>query len=417
MSSPCQSFSNTIYAAVNLKLDTLIRKYLDCLTQLLNNPDPLDFESDRIGFKATVLTQMILPFVKLLLVICTRIQVANYSDQLQHGIEVLVELLEVWRRRLLDKTLYPSEYQDLEKEFSINCSAILLDRLSRVAGSAKSRVRLQDILGHATRSKRFISSTDDKSELTPSVWTRATPVVPPGTFDGQTLVPRHDNDHFDIKDIRIIPTMEEILCVCAPALPGNYLYAESAHWLPSGPDRLLDTHFRLLREDMLASIRSGISSLLDAIIDTPEGIPTGRFRGAPKSRDSMVTSADVDVFVYSNATVLSLTPDRRHGVCFNVAFTPPTTPARFTDTQFWEYNRRLQSDSLVCLIWKKKGDGILEKTQSFDLLLGTVVDSSPEKLASSSSVLVKLVQTEIPKSILEQIRVSLMCSLSDYYVG
>ena len=64
---------------------------------------------------------------------------------------------------------------------------------------------------------------------------------PPGT--------RHDNDFTDIRDIRIAPTNEELLCPLQPYLP---VFLPSApHHLPENSmERHLDIQFRLLREEM-----------------------------------------------------------------------------------------------------------------------------------------------------------------------
>lgn len=61
--------------------------------------------------------------------------------------------------------------------------------------------------------------------------------------------PRHDNDYVDIEGIRIAPTHEELVCRLPPFLPANIYGAP--HPLPSeSPERLLDTQFRLLREEL-----------------------------------------------------------------------------------------------------------------------------------------------------------------------
>ena len=57
--------------------------------------------------------------------------------------------------------------------------------------------------------------------------------------------PRHDNDHINVKNIKILPTTDEILCRRPPYMPKKDQYA--AHHYPCGQDRLLDVHFRHLR--------------------------------------------------------------------------------------------------------------------------------------------------------------------------
>jgi hypothetical protein len=84
---------------------------------------------------------------------------------------------------------------------------------------------------------------------------------PPGKLSKNSE--RHDNDFAEIYKISIIPTKEEILCERPPFLPSTLCY--SLHFLPDGPARLLDTQFRLLREDLLNPIRGGLSNLLTAL--------------------------------------------------------------------------------------------------------------------------------------------------------
>jgi hypothetical protein len=72
---------------------------------------------------------------------------------------------------------------------------------------------------------------------------------PPGTLrDGGA--PRHDNDFTDIRDIRIAPTHEELLCPLPPYLP--VFLPTAPHHLPvNSMQRHLDIQFRLLREEMM----------------------------------------------------------------------------------------------------------------------------------------------------------------------
>ena len=64
--------------------------------------------------------------------------------------------------------------------------------------------------------------------------------------------PRHDNDHVDFRNIRILPTMDEVLSLRAPYMPRKDDHP--THFLPRGQDRLLDTLFRQMRCDNVESI-------------------------------------------------------------------------------------------------------------------------------------------------------------------
>lgn len=63
---------------------------------------------------------------------------------------------------------------------------------------------------------------------------------------------RHDNDHVNFRDVRITPTVEEINCEVRPYLP---LASKENRLENMGDDTsyLLDSQFRLLREDFLST--------------------------------------------------------------------------------------------------------------------------------------------------------------------
>jgi hypothetical protein len=72
---------------------------------------------------------------------------------------------------------------------------------------------------------------------------------PPGTLrDGGA--PRHNNDFTDIRDIRIAPTQDELLCPIPPYLP-VFLPVAPHHLPENSMQRHLDIQFRLLREEMM----------------------------------------------------------------------------------------------------------------------------------------------------------------------
>ena len=72
----------------------------------------------------------------------------------------------------------------------------------------------------------------------------------PGRFS--RIGPRHDNDHVNIQDIRILPTADEILCRRHPYMPKKD--QSSIHHLACGQERLLDIHFRQLRYESTEAI-------------------------------------------------------------------------------------------------------------------------------------------------------------------
>ncbi|PGH04969.1 hypothetical protein AJ79_06926 [Helicocarpus griseus UAMH5409] len=66
---------------------------------------------------------------------------------------------------------------------------------------------------------------------------------------------RHDNDFVDIKNIRILPTADEILSRRQPYMPLKRF--NQPHFLPRGPERLIDTLFRQLRHESIELLKDG----------------------------------------------------------------------------------------------------------------------------------------------------------------
>lgn len=108
--------------------------------------------------------------------------------------------------------------------------------------------RLLQMIGRTNVTRRVEESRPIRQVDTATVDHLHLMYVGPGTErpDG----PRHDNDHIDINDISIPPTHDELTCVQPPYLPYNLPGAP--HSYPSNSmQRLLDIHFRLLREELM----------------------------------------------------------------------------------------------------------------------------------------------------------------------
>ncbi|GAX15209.1 hypothetical protein FisN_12Lh085 [Fistulifera solaris] len=87
----------------------------------------------------------------------------------------------------------------------------------------------------------YLKTTNDKTSV---CW--VTDNIPPGG--------RHDNDERSFRDIQILPTTDELCCEAKPWLPlrdQNAIINDPA-------TRLLDKHFRLLREDAISTIKENI---------------------------------------------------------------------------------------------------------------------------------------------------------------
>lgn len=97
------------------------------------------------------------------------------------------------------------------------------------------------------------------------------------TYDGPGVhheggKPRHNNDHADVSKIEVVPTHAELTCPVGPYLPANLPSAR--HHLPgSSMERLVDIQFRLLREELIAPIRSSLTHVLHDL-EQPQNVKT-----------------------------------------------------------------------------------------------------------------------------------------------
>ncbi|KAG2025031.1 hypothetical protein GB937_003258 [Aspergillus fischeri] len=142
---------------------------------------------------------------------------------------------------------------------------------------------------------------------------------------------RHDNDHADIVNIAIMPTLDEIQSSRIEYLPVN----DPGQWHVGGLDGLLDRNFRLLREDTIGQLR-------DAIHQELKGSQ------GPGRRISQVRT-----HVYPRAKIGQIYFDKFLGFQFKVQFPQPSRVSEMSDKDrenWWQLSKRLQPGALVCLI-------------------------------------------------------------------
>jgi hypothetical protein len=88
--------------------------------------------------------------------------------------------------------------------------------------------------------------TNSPSDGTAACW--VTDIIPPGG--------RHDNDHRNFRNIRIVPTVDELRCPADSWLP---LATGENQVIENKSIRLLDRNFRLLREDAVNTMKTNIA--------------------------------------------------------------------------------------------------------------------------------------------------------------
>ncbi|KAK0821171.1 hypothetical protein LTR75_000972 [Friedmanniomyces endolithicus] len=146
--------------------------------------------------------------------------------------------------------------------------------------------------------------------------------------------PRHDNDHVDIRQISILPTLQENQSPRNEYLP----LADPREWHIGGLEGLLDRHFRLLREDTVGQLRDSAKFELERLHD-----PHVQDRKRPGAR----------TLVYRNVAVSNLAFDSFRGTEFTLSFDQPPELQKKSENQrrdWWEGSRRLGHEALVCLL-------------------------------------------------------------------
>lgn len=146
--------------------------------------------------------------------------------------------------------------------------------------------------------------------------------------------PRHDNDHADICDIRILPTHEEITSRRNEYLPTT----DSSLFHTPGIRGRLDREFRLLREDTVGQLRDAVSIQLDAMRD----------RNHKQNRGNNST---IRTYAYEGAAVVDVNFDGKNGMDMVIQFRQPATKKSVQQRRdWWGGSRRLQPGGLVCII-------------------------------------------------------------------
>lgn len=158
----------------------------------------------------------------------------------------------------------------------------------------------------------------------------------PGTLSKEG--PRHDNDHENIRDIKILPTALEIQSHRQEYLPSK----DPTRNHHSGLEGLLDRQFRLLREDTIGQLRDAVRLELEAITRPPSA-------RLERKREDQATRK----IVYQNVCLLHLTIDKRKGLQIIIDFDQPAVLRNKSAKQrenWWRDSKQLLAGALVCLI-------------------------------------------------------------------
>lgn len=163
------------------------------------------------------------------------------------------------------------------------------------------------------------------------------------TYPRDIIVPqdRHDNDKADITDIQILPTEGELRSNHAEFLPSTD--RDQPHFLTDQAERHLDTHFRLLRHDVLGEMSEAVGRMMVAL----ENDPT--FADNPK-----LNLGNVRAYVNPQASVAYVSFERRRGLEVQISFLQPSSIRKKSATEkrrWWEETKRLEEGILLVFLF------------------------------------------------------------------
>lgn len=150
---------------------------------------------------------------------------------------------------------------------------------------------------------------------------------------------RHDNDKRDITEISILPTEDEIRSERDEFLPSSSV--DHPHFL-DGVERLLDTHFRLLRHDIFGELKSLVGGLLKAHQINPDF-----------TRDFNLYSGNIRAYAYHGASIKFLRFTKQRGLEAQISFLQSHHLQKKSPSErrrWWEESGRLEEGSLLCFL-------------------------------------------------------------------
>ncbi|KAJ3402417.1 hypothetical protein HDU80_005089, partial [Chytriomyces hyalinus] len=279
----------------------------------------------------------------------------------------------------IGKQLSSTAFKKTESQYAVNVAIHEYERLFSIVNKARRELKLGDLVSDFDAMK---ISKQLKASAAGHPWTFMEQLIPAGSFPVA-----HSNDHFHISRIAIIPTMDEIKSSRQPALPGNFQSVQQAHWLAPGPDRLLDTHFRLLREDLVRPVRSNIMGFIGYILSDQANqkgirVRNNRVAGVLNPNFENGRPMQLDVSYYENANIDGFEVVNQQGLCANVTFTRPQFmkgQSKKEQKDYWQRSGRLGYGMLVALIFQTSN---VPSTDSFLIIFGIIATKNADKLAA-----------------------------------
>jgi len=208
------------------------------------------------------------------------------------------------------------------------------------------------------------------------------------TYSVDLVLPgnNHDNDHLDIRQIKVLPTAEEISSNLPDFLPSTDF--REPHFLEDPVQRYLDTHFRLLRHDIFDPLKEVLSRLILSFND-----------GTPPLRASR---GDLNAHVYRRASIRHLSVHPRRGFEAHVSFSPPSqlqNKSRSDQRTWWENSKRLESGGIVCFLSSARG-----QVEPLLLIVSEKNTNTTEKYSLVSERHLSIVATQLATVLLGELQ-------------
>ena len=340
-----------------------------------------DFESMNEGRLKSVFEGHLLPFFRVIThrnvtasaILHTKVM-SIYTVVFGSGGETAIKLLANTVRHLSTVSLQTMDENGLDTGFKIDgfeATAAVIDKIIEVNTTAKitpelvsvvemfdSLIQTADskspairgsslflVLDHVKHRLRLGKAIEENGDRNPTQSrNRATfnlSMERPGDLSEQGR--RHDNDKENVKDISILPTIEEMRCSREEYIPS----ADPYEWHLEGLSGIIDRQFRLLREDTIGQLRDAVRCELKCRHD-----PTRQGPGAEKDQS-------LRTFTYSDAFMVDIVLDDWNEISLVFAFRQPKGLRAKTVKQrreWWESSKRLSTDALVCIV---SGNGLV----------------------------------------------------------
>lgn len=281
-----------------VSLFTAVTRHLSTRTIAVGEDDSTDGEEDNSGMIAFETS----------LAVLSKVMEVNSTAQVTDGLRPLVETLAA--------LLVPA---DGVVPFATRASVRHLHSIEQRVGLGRTIPEARARVGKGTAEKAtFVIEREMPGDL---------------SEEG----PRHDNDSVDIRNISILPTLQEIQSSRTEYLP----LADPKEWHIGGLEGLLDRHFRLLREDTVGQLRDAAKSELE------------RLQNPTKNTNDDRKHQGVRTYVYEDVQFADIGFDSFKGLEFALAFKQPPELRNKTATQrrdWWEWSKRFGFEALVCLL-------------------------------------------------------------------